>query len=199
MKVLLFDLGQVLFQFDWQPALEIVARHSPHDATAIRKMVVAHEKHRNFELGLATEGEFFAWLRTELRLDAQAPPLERLWNEIFRPHQENLELFERVGRTHRVAIVSNTNVSHARHLETIYPALLNCERRFYSFEVGLRKPDPRIFQLALETMGAVPAHTLFIDDLEENVQAASAIGIQTIHYTGHRSLWEEFRERAVLE
>ena len=195
----MFDLGQVLFLFDWQPALEIVSRHSPLDADTIRKVVVGHEKHRGFELGLTTEAEFFAWLRTELRVDAQAPSLEHLWNGIFQPQKENLEIFERVRRTHRVAIVSNTNPAHARHLETICPALLKCDRRFYSFEVGLRKPDPAIFRMALEAMGARPGHTLFVDDLEENVRAADAIGIQTIHFTGHRPLLEDFRKRGLLE
>lgn len=52
----------------------------------------------------------------------------------------------------------------------------------FSSEVGVRKPDPKIFQRALEQFGVDPSEALFIDDREKNVTGANALGIHTIHY-----------------
>lgn len=58
-----------------------------------------------------------------------------------------------------------------------------------SARVGLAKPDPRIYLLAAELAGTPPERCLFVDDSEENVEAAAALGMRTVH----------FREPADLE
>lgn len=53
-----------------------------------------------------------------------------------------------------------------------------------SSEVGLRKPDPRIFELALEKLGGVsPEQAVFVDDFEGNVEAARRVGLRGVHMT----------------
>lgn len=60
-----------------------------------------------------------------------------------------------------------------------------------SSELGLVKPDPRIFQIAIEKAGVDPSEIIFIDDREENVLAAQALGINGIVYTDFASLQQE--------
>jgi HAD superfamily hydrolase (TIGR01509 family) len=45
------------------------------------------------------------------------------------------------------------------------------------------KPDAQIFQIALERTNTRPEETVFVDDFAYNIQAAQALGMQTIHYT----------------
>lgn len=52
-----------------------------------------------------------------------------------------------------------------------------------SSEVGLRKPDPRIYHLALEKVGLAPAEAVFVDDAMPNVEGAKAVGMHAIHHT----------------
>jgi putative hydrolase of the HAD superfamily len=52
-----------------------------------------------------------------------------------------------------------------------------------SARVGLAKPDPRIFELAAERAGVPPARCLFVDDTAENVEAAAALGMRTLHFS----------------
>lgn len=52
----------------------------------------------------------------------------------------------------------------------------------FSSEVGVCKPDPKIFQRALEQLGVEASETLFLDDRERNVHGAKALGIHAIHY-----------------
>jgi len=51
-----------------------------------------------------------------------------------------------------------------------------------SAEVGLLKPDPRIYQLALERLGVAPQEAVFVDDFTENVAGARAVGMHAIHF-----------------
>lgn len=53
-----------------------------------------------------------------------------------------------------------------------------------SGEVGMRKPEPAIFTHALDLLGVRPEETVFVDDLAVNIEAAQALGLQTVH---HRS------------
>ncbi|MGW3122282.1 HAD family hydrolase [Streptomyces sp. NPDC001107] len=51
-----------------------------------------------------------------------------------------------------------------------------------SARVGLTKPDPRIYRLAADLAGTRPGRCLFIDDTEENAEAAAALGMQPVHF-----------------
>ena len=55
-------------------------------------------------------------------------------------------------------------------------------------EVGLSKPDPRIYRLCLERLGLSPAAALFVDDRADNVAGAASIGLHTLHFEGPDAL-----------
>ena len=52
-----------------------------------------------------------------------------------------------------------------------------------SGEVGLVKPDHQIFNLACNRLGVLPIEAIFIDDVEHNVAAANAVGLEGIHFS----------------
>jgi HAD superfamily hydrolase (TIGR01509 family) len=57
-----------------------------------------------------------------------------------------------------------------------------------SAAVGLAKPDPAIYKLALQRLGTAPETTVFVDDYEPNVAAAVEQGIQGVRFTGYEAL-----------
>ena len=63
-----------------------------------------------------------------------------------------------------------------------------------SCKVGLRKPDPRIFELAMQRLGTTPDRTLFIDDFAWNIPSAEKLGITTVHCTNHVTAIAEIRD-----
>ena len=82
-------------------------------------------------------------------------------------------------------MLSNTNEAHWQYIhDHVFPA---CgftpeelfERIFLSYEMGVIKPDLRIYQMVIEATGIEPAETLFLDDNKDNLQAASTLGIHT--------------------
>jgi epoxide hydrolase-like predicted phosphatase len=56
-----------------------------------------------------------------------------------------------------------------------------------SGEVGMRKPEPEIFAHVLDLLGVQAAETVFVDDLDHNVQAAAQLGLVTVHHTSYDS------------
>jgi putative hydrolase of the HAD superfamily len=79
----------------------------------------------------------------------------------------------------RTALLSNSwgNDEYPRQL---FPELFDAV--VISAEVGMRKPEERIFKLAAELLGLEPAECVFIDDVEANVLAAQAIGLVGVHH-----------------
>ena len=69
---------------------------------------------------------------------------------------------------------------------------------FCSGYVGLRKPDPAIYRLALEVLQRPAQEVIFIDDREKNAGVASSLGIHGIHYTGSAALRAELKQLGLL-
>ncbi|MDJ0847499.1 MAG: HAD family phosphatase [Myxococcota bacterium] len=80
------------------------------------------------------------------------------------------------------ALVTNNVVEFREHWKRSIPLDDLFHEVIDSSEVGLRKPDPKIFELALERLGGVePGDAVFLDDYEGNVEAARRVGIHGIH------------------
>jgi putative hydrolase of the HAD superfamily len=96
----------------------------------------------------------------------------------------------------RTAILSNIGDAMAEGLVARLPWLAGFERCIWSYALSLAKPDPAIFVKTAEMLHTAPVGILFIDDKEENVAAAAALGIQAIQYTDYAEFEQEMRERS---
>ena len=70
--------------------------------------------------------------------------------------------------------------------------------RVISGEVGLIKPDPRIYRLLLERHGIDAAEAVYVDDVARNAEAATALGLHGIHFTGPAALRRELAGLGLL-
>jgi 2-haloacid dehalogenase len=70
--------------------------------------------------------------------------------------------------------------------------------RIVSGEVGLIKPDPRIYRLLLERNGLVASDAVYIDDVKRNADAATALGLHGIHFTSPVALRRELETLGLL-
>jgi epoxide hydrolase-like predicted phosphatase len=81
---------------------------------------------------------------------------------------------------YRTGLLTNNVAEFRDHWRAMLPVDELFELIVDSSEVGLRKPDPAIYQLALERLGVAPDRTVFLDDYPANVDAAAALGIHAI-------------------
>lgn len=115
------------------------------------------------------------------------------WPDIAKPDDEMLSLVKRVKNLgFKTPMLSNTITSHVEHNKSMgyyslfSPVILSCM-------VGMRKPEPRIYELALKKIGEKPSTCVFIDDNEKYVVPASDIGMNTILFKSPGQLGKELR------
>lgn len=82
---------------------------------------------------------------------------------------------------YRSAIVTNNAKEFRERWVASVPVAEICDEIVDSSEVGVRKPDPRIFEIALERLGGIaPERALFVDDFPGNIAAAEALGLRAV-------------------
>lgn len=179
-KNIIFDFGDVFINLnktDWQKALQSIGISSW--TTEINSINDFHEK------GLCSEEDFL----TEIQKLGTSKSLEQTkekWCKIlgdFPSHR--LEFLEQISPKYRLFLLSNTDAIHIAHFrktvgEEFYCRFINAfEKTYFSYEMGLRKPQPEIYTQVLLENDLNPSETLFVDDKKENTDAAQELGIQT--------------------
>jgi putative hydrolase of the HAD superfamily len=99
----------------------------------------------------------------------------------FRADDEVVALLRRARVRVPLVLVSNAALELESDLRSMGLGDL-ADHVVNSARVGLAKPDPRIYRLAAELAGTPPERCLFVDDSEENVEAAAALGMRTVHF-----------------
>lgn len=180
-RALLFDLGGVLVDVDWNRAFTAWSARSgvPAETLARRfRRGAAYEAH---ECGTLSDAAFFQSLREDLQVSLDDDALLQGWNAILGDPLPGVPAVLR--RLPLPAYVfSNTNVAHAAHWRPKYrTALLPVRAVFTSCELGARKPAREAFAKVVARIGVPAAAIAFFDDLEENVAGARAAGLAGFH------------------
>lgn len=97
-----------------------------------------------------------------------------------------VELLAELHETHQTGILSNAGDQTRHVMEDVFHLDRYVEDIIISAEEGIIKPDPRIYQIALERLGADPETTLFIDDYPPNVEAAREMGMKAVHFVENK-------------
>lgn len=183
-EVLLFDLGRVVFDFDWSRAIEVWSARSGVPARDLVERFRQDTHYQRYERGELTSDEYFALLRHELDIDVGLDVIAQGWNAIFGDLVPGMaQVISAVAASrYRIAALSNTNASHATVFAARYAAVIaDIGRVFASHELGRRKPERSCFLAASEHLATAPTQVLFFDDMAENVHGARDVGMQAVH------------------
>ena len=178
-KNIIFDFGDIFINLDKQATYrELKKLGVPHISDEMT--IIA----RQYEKGIISTQEFTNFFSSQLGISVSE--LIVAWNSILLnfPRERFLflkELYE--SKKYRLFLLSNTNELHISWIQqnwgfNRYMEFKNCFEKFYlSHEIKLRKPNKEIYEFALKENNLIAEETLFIDDLEENTAAASALGV----------------------
>jgi epoxide hydrolase-like predicted phosphatase len=138
------------------------------------------------ERGEVSDAEFEQALAALLvGLDGGVVPADGLLRRMFaasRVEAEMLDLIRELrGRGLRIGLLSNSwgggEDSYPRDiLDELFDAVV------ISAQVGMRKPEERIFRLVTDRIGLAPASCVFVDDVEGNITAARSLGFAVVHH-----------------
>ncbi len=180
MKAILFDLGNVLVHYNPLELLTAVADALHINLPHLQQIVETFT--HPFGTGQMIPEDLYAHHVKHAAIPTDYATFVYAFCQGIRRNEAALEYTLALhGRAHvRAGIVSNTNALHVAWLRHHVPELWQLDTVVMSNEVGLMKPDPTIYHLALEHLGSTAAATLFIDDIAENVHAAQALGMAGI-------------------
>ena len=178
---LLFDLGRVVLDIDFNRALALLGRSCRLRARAISSARFVARRHLSSvtRRGEIDDAEFFAGLRASLGIDVirRAVP-RRLERDLRRRNAGIAPLLARAAKRLPLYAFSNTNRAHVAHFSTAYADVLGHFREiFLSSTIGLRKPDAAAYDHVVKAIGVPAPRIVFFDDLAENIEGARARGL----------------------
>jgi len=178
--VVFFDLGNVLCGFDWRESLTRLGdRIEDLDTDAFTDWLLGPGPHEAFCRGQIDQAELLRQLHQ--RLAPHSVPdewLRHLWNDMFEPWPDSMALVHELRGRVTLGLISDTNPLHFEHLDRRLKLRKSFDVLALSYEVGVLKPDPRIFEAALQGAGANPEHAFFTDDIAGHVESARRLGMR---------------------
>ncbi len=180
-KNLLFDFGKVIIDIDDKGAIERVK-------VLLKNESAFEEALPKYETGKIGTDTFINKLLSQAKPKVQALDVIQAWNSmLIGIPASRLKMLEELKPKYKLYLLSNTNELHIewihRHLKKDH-GVEHFEKEYwngvyYSYLVGERKPNPGIFQYFIKHTGINPEQTLFMDDTEEHLYAASQLGFDT--------------------
>ena len=126
------------------------------------------------------------WRRIAASWDLTEENASRLVQQITAPQTLNRALVDYAANLKgqfKLGILSNAGDATLEKLVGLYPFDRVFDVIVISAEVGFAKPDPEIYQIALDRLGSQAGETVFVDDLPENIAAGQAVGIHGVLHT----------------
>lgn len=182
-RAVIFDLGGVLVRTtDPAPRARLAERLGLSPAE-LSRIIFDEESAYQATLGAITTQEHWEAVRRKLGLSPEefpAVPAEFWGGDTL--DQDLVDYLRALRPRYKTALLSNAWDDLRQVLEEHWKITDAFDEVFISAEVGLLKPDPRIYRLALERLGVAPQEAVFVDDFPENVAGARAVGMHAIQF-----------------
>ena len=158
----------------------------------------------DFEKGKISETEFILGFQNYIP-NASIHQIREAWNAILIDFPlYRLEFLQMLSQKYRLFLLSNTDSIHIEQFQhkagiSFYRDFYQCfEKVYFSYELGMRKPDAAIFEFVIKEHNLSPKNTLFVDDNLENIKSAQKLGLQTWHLQkGEEDVIDLFEEKII--
>ena len=189
-RVVVFDLGKVLLDFDYGRAAAGIAQHGKLSPGEVRKFIDQSPLLFRYETGLMTQADFFSEVCAATGFKGDATEFARAFGDIFDPIPSMIDLH--AALRHRKVptfIFSNTNEIAINHIRTSYPFFNQFDGYVFSYEHGAMKPKAKLYEAVERTTACNSLDILYLDDRAENIEAGAARGWRVIlHETPEKTL-----------
>ena len=192
-QLVLCDLGGVVVDVESDRMVHQISQLLGRSFEDVQQAVYHKDLLLPFELGRINAKAYYDGLKKSLTLSWTYEQFVRAWNGIFRENIETTAILQRLRKRHRLFALTNTNELHLSYIRSNVPSLSVIEHWVASCDVGLRKPDPGIYLLALERAGVRPSEAVYIDDRPELVDAGRSVGLTAVRFESSRQLEQDLQ------
>lgn len=183
-RALIWDMGGVLVRNMDPQVRGRLAEPYGMSSMELENLFFGNEVSARASVGLAHEGDIWDFVQKKLALKTEDMP--QFIRDYWSCDQFDEELYAytmSLRPRYKVALLSNAFFETRTSLKQRFPHFFDMfDVTVFSAEVGLVKPDPRIYQLVLQELKLQPQETVFVDDFIENVVGARAVGMHAVHF-----------------
>ena len=193
-KTIIFDLGAVILNISYENTINELTKLGVKNAENFYSKKVQTELFNKIETGKISNMEFLKELQKETK-NANIKQVKMAWNAMLLDlPEERLKTIKKLKDNHKVFLLSNTN---SIHINALKEQLGNkkwiafCElfdKMYLSHELGLRKPDVKIFEHILNEQKLKAEEVFFVDDSPQHIISAKKIGISCHHLLDNENI-----------
>ena len=189
-KSIIFDWGGVLID---KPFQELIAYFAKHLSVSEKQFITSYLKYDPyFQKGTISEDALWEKVCSDLKV--KKPSTKSLWTDAFKhAYNEKNDVFSLASSLkkngYKIGFLSNTEIPS---MNFFY------EQRYDMFDVlifsckeGVRKPEKKIYEIAVKRLGLQPQEAVFIDDVKEFTMGAKKAGLKTILFKNVNQLKKE--------
>ncbi len=176
---IIFDFGDIFINLDKQATIDGLTQLGLSSWNE-----ELNQLNISFEKGQISRDNFLLGIQKHIP-NATIDEILAAWNAVlldFPLHR--LEFLQLLSQKYRLFLLSNTDAIHIDHFEqregaSFYGDFYQCfEKVYFSYEMGMRKPDAEIYNPLIRLHELSPKRTLFVDDKKDNTDAANTLGLQ---------------------
>jgi glucose-1-phosphatase len=198
LRAIIFDIGRVLVRVDVARAMQGLASGTSHTPAELWSAIEKDPRWPDWQEGRISPRDWYLHLNQRLGGGLTFEQFTEVWNRALDPapiHQDSF--FEALSKHHRLALLSNTDPIHVRHMEASYSFFNFFPIRIYSCSVGVSKPNPLIYREALRALKVRAEEALYIDDIAAYVEAAQRLGLGGIQFQSPAQLITDLKSLGV--
>lgn len=186
-KNIIFDLGGVILNIDYHLTINAFTALGIPNFKEIFSQAAQNNLFDRLDKGQVSEQGFLSEIKALVGDHITDADILNAWNSMLLDlPKERIALLEQLKTDYRLFLLSNTNEIHIPEYNKIlqaafgFPDLAHIfEKQYYSFEIGMRKPDEEIFEFVLKDKDLKAEETLFIDDSHQHLMGAAKVGLHT--------------------
>lgn len=196
LKTVFFDLGNVLVFFSYPKMLEQAAQCTGLTREEVEKMLFERNLRDLYETGKIDSSELYSIFQSVSPRLFSFHEFMHALSDIFTPNEELWPMVHHLKKEGiRLVLLSNTSECHFNRIYSDYSICHLFDQLILSYEVGACKPDPFIYQKALEAAKCSPDECFYTDDIPEFIAGANKAGLKGEIYTDPASLRKHLIDR----
>ncbi len=201
-KNIIFDLGDVIINIDPPRTYQAFADLKGITLEETYKIVDDNAFFDKYDKGHFSDQGFIDYVREKLEVSNSDQEIVAAWNALLLDMpKERIERIQELSKKYTIYLLSNTCSLHIIEVNNILYKSAGVKdlkdlftTAYFSFDLGLRKPDKTIYIKVLDDANIKADETLFLDDNLQNIEAAQSLGIHCIHVQKPTTMLEYLKD-----
>jgi len=197
-RAIIFDIGRVLIRIDVARAMRGMAFGLSISPDELWSAIEKDPRWKDWQEGRISARDWHLQMKQRFGVSASFEEFTETWNLVLDPEPiHGKELFEKLSKKYHLALLSNTDPIHVAYIEARYDFVSHFPARIYSCSIGATKPSPIIYREALRACRVRAEEAVYIDDIEDYVEAAKRLGMAGVQFRSAAELRLELQELGV--